>query len=70
MMTKSTNFYDWRDVFDYSVGLNLAVGFTAYDNEREIILDETIGELAFIAYEWGEKPDGTFYVTREKIPSR
>ena len=62
--------FDHNYVFDAEQGLELAVGFTAYDNNREWILDKSIGELAFIAYEWGEdKETGDVFVKRERIPS-
>ena len=69
--TSSTaNYFDHNYVFDAEQGLELAVGFTAYDNNREWILDKSIGELAFIAYEWGEdKETGDVFVKRERIPS-
>ena len=35
-----------------------------------MILDKSIGELAFIAYEWGEDENGVSFVRRDKIPSR
>ena len=68
--TSSTmNYYDHAHVFDAEQGLEVAIGFTAYDNNREVILDKSIGELAFIAYEWGEDEAGNVFVKRERIPS-
>lgn len=49
--------------------MNLAVGLTAYDAEREYILDKSIGELNFMAYEWGEDENGEVYVRKNIIPS-
>ena len=40
-------------VMDYSQGLNFAVGFTAFDDVREPILDPTIATLEFKSWEWG-----------------
>ena len=68
--TTSDHFFDHNFVFDHHSGLDLAIGFTAYDSEREVILDKSIGELAFIAYVWGEDENGVGYVRRDKIPSR
>ena len=45
--TKNEYFYDNEEVFDYDKGLNFAVGFTAYDNDKEIILDHSIGTLDY-----------------------
>ena len=68
--TTSDHFFDHNFVFDHHSGLDLAVGFTAYDSEREVILDKSIGELAFIAYVWGEDENGVSFVRRDKIPTR
>ena len=63
-------FFTEYDEFGYDQGLNFAVAFTAYNNEREYILDKSIGELMFIAYEWGEDAEtGDVFVKRERIPS-
>ena len=67
--TLNYNYVSSSYVFDAEKGLDIAVAFTAYDNEEEIILDKTIGELAFFAYEWGENSDGSVFVKREWIPS-
>ena len=40
---------------------NFAVAFTAYDNERENILDPSIGELVYKAYQWGYDDNGDVY---------
>ena len=45
--TLNEYFYDHEEVFDYDKGLNFAVGFTAYDNDKEIILDHSIGTLDY-----------------------
>ena len=49
-----------QDVFSYENGFNIAVGLTAYDNEKEWILDPTYGELIIQRRGWGTKADGTF----------
>ena len=38
------------DVFSYQNGLNVAVAFTAFDDESENILDPTYGELVMNHY--------------------
>ena len=38
---------------NFDNGLYFAVAFTEYNNEREILLDPSIGELVFKAYQWG-----------------
>ena len=47
----------------------MAVAITAYDSEREYILDKSIGELNFMAYEWGEDENKEVYVRKNIIPS-
>ena len=51
------------------MGLNFAVAFTAYDNEREEILHPSYGSLTFTTYEWGEDEKGEPFVKFENIPS-
>ena len=37
--------------------MNFAIAFTAYDDETEPILDESLGELVFNSYSWGNDDD-------------
>ena len=53
--------------FGYDNGLNIAAAFTAYDNERERILDPSYGELVFLVSDWSLNEDGTTTLFR-KIP--
>ena len=55
--------------FSAEESLGFAVGFTAYDSVEEPILDPSIGELVFNAYEWGPAADGTFFSRYISIPS-
>ena len=41
------SYIDETQVFDNSQGLNLAIAFTAFDDEEEPILDKSIGEIVF-----------------------
>ena len=52
------SYFDETQVFDFSQGLNLAIAFTAFDNEQENILDKSIGEIVFKAYSWGMDEQG------------
>lgn len=64
------NHFSATDRFSYENNFNMAVAFTAYDSEKENILDPTIGQVVFKAYEWGPDPEtGDFYSRREEIPS-
>ena len=49
-------------------GFNVAAMFTAYDEEREIILTPDIGELEIRYSSWGEEEDGSFYWKQYKYP--
>ena len=40
-------YIDETQVFDNSQGINLAIAFTAFDNEEEPTLDKSIGEIVF-----------------------
>ena len=63
------NAFDHQYILDSEYGVDLAIAITAYDSETEVILNKTIGELNFMAYEWGEDENGEVYVKREIIPS-
>ena len=47
----------------------MAVAFTSYDNEREIILDPSIAELEFYVEEWGKDENGQVFVNLFTISS-
>ena len=49
--------------------MNIAAAFTSYDDEEEVTLDKSVGELVFNYFEWGINDDGTYYSRRVKIPS-
>ena len=59
--------FDRDFVFSSKNGLNLAVAFTAYDNEREWILEPAYGDLLIQSYEWGPNPDGTYITKRTPL---
>lgn len=56
--TTISNANTYEDFFDSSMGLNIAVAFTSYDNDQDPIDDPTIGEVVFNHYKWGQNPDG------------
>ena len=64
LSTIKDSFFTDADHFSYKEGLNIAVAFTAYDNERNPILDPTIGELVINEYSWGVKDDGSVFSAR------
>ena len=53
MTSTQRNFFTSDDEFNFSNGLNFAIGFTAYDNETEDILDSSYGKLIFAKFAWG-----------------
>ena len=61
--------YTDDDTFSYENGLNIAVAFSAYDDEREWILDPTYGELIFNNFSWGSLPDGNSFINRKRLNS-
>ncbi len=65
MQTNMIGYLDADYTVDYDKVLNVAIAFTAYDNESEPILDKKFGELIFNAYEWGINEDGKFFVTQD-----
>ena len=62
-------FYDDEYVFDHAKGLFIAVAFTAWDTEPENILHPSIGEIVFIAEEWGEDESGNIYFNTTRLPT-
>ena len=56
--TKDLHFTD-DDVFSYEEhGLNMAIAFTSYSNNKLYELPGDIGELVFKAYSWGTDANG------------
>ena len=53
LSTTKDLFYTDLDEFTYKDGLNIAVAFTGWDNNREWSLDPRMGELVLTSYEWG-----------------
>ena len=53
LATKLDYYYDESFVFDYSMGFNIAVAFTGYNNVKEYEIDKSIGEVVFEEYAWG-----------------
>ena len=54
---------------DMSKGLYFALALTAYDNERESVLDPSIAEIVFYEYEWGINDNGEVYSFRKELKS-
>ena len=61
--------YSDQDKFTYQNGLNVAVAFTEFNNNREWELDPSYGTLVFNSYEWGIRPDGEVFTERKRLPS-
>ena len=69
MTTTKQRAYLPTDTFSYENGLNMAVAFTAYDNDDSYTLDLSYGEIIFKSYTWGEDADGNVSSTHEIIES-
>ena len=69
LATKLDYYYDESFVFDYSMGFNVAVAFTDWDNTKEYVIDKSIGEVVFEEFAWGEDEDGNYWSHRLRIPS-
>ena len=67
LSTTDDLFFSDADEFTYDQGLNIAVGFTAYDNEVNWSLDPAFGTLVINSYEWGYRADGSAFTERKPI---
>ena len=67
LSTRIEYHFEEIDAFGAEDGFNIAVGFTAYDNNREWVLAPEYGELVFNSLSWGSKPDGTYYLERKRL---
>lgn len=59
--------FDPDYVFNYEMGFNIAMAFTAYDSNPEEILVPEIGEIKFNHFSWGAVEDG-ISAGRTRIP--
>ena len=66
---EKTNFYPESYVFDLEQGMDMAVAFSDFDNEREYDLDPSFGSLVFMTTEWKTFPNGTTIDTETILPS-
>jgi len=67
LSTVSELAFEETDLLTADHGLNFAIGFTAYNNEREWMLPPEYGELVFNSLSWGSHPNGTFYLERKRL---
>ena len=67
MSVVKKDFFEPEEPFVYSQGLAFAVALTAYDEVKEPILDPSIGEVIFEAYEFGQ--DNMIGETYTKLPT-
>jgi len=65
----SSGYFTSDYIFNHEMGLSFAIAFTAYDSEREDILDASYGNLQFTSYEWYEDEDGNPQIEFVDIPS-
>ena len=64
---KDLHFEDTQEFDYYKNSFNLAVAFTAYDNNQEWSLDPRYGELVINAFEWGYDENGDPFTTRNPL---
>ena len=57
-------YFSDEDEFTYDQGLNIAVGFTAFDNITTWSLDPAYGKLVINSFEWGYDAEGTPFTVR------
>ena len=67
LSTVNRLFFDADEKFSFKDGLNIAVAFSAYDNEEEWSLDKKYGNLVFIEYSWGQDDDGKVFTHRKPL---
>lgn len=67
MSTVNDYFFEDDEKFTFDNGLNIAIGFTAYDDDREVVLDPTYGELVWNSYTWGDRDDGKRIIERTPL---
>lgn len=60
-------YFDYNYNFTAVNGFNIAVAFTAYDNETDWILDYSYGELVVNSYSWGPTTNGSFETKRVRL---
>ena len=53
MTSNQDSFFDLDYKFDFEKGFNIAVAFTAFDNNKENILSPDIGRIVYRQYTWG-----------------
>ena len=58
MLSTKDLFFTDDDIFNNKMGLNVAVGFSGYDSEKEWILTPDYGTLELLSYEWGNDENG------------
>ena len=60
MTSTQDSFFDLDYKFGFEQGFNVAVAFTAFDDEKENILRPDIGRLVYRQYTWGYDADNPF----------
>ena len=66
MTVTKTNFFDQNFVFNHEQGLNFAVALSGVDNEKEDILDRSIGSIVFQAITWSDVDSERSYILKKE----
>ena len=69
LSTMRYSYYDDNFQFKYENGLNLAIGFSGYNNEREWELDPAYGKIVFKSNTWGYDAQGEIFLEKKEISS-
>ena len=62
MTSNQDSFFDLDYSFGFEQGFNIAVAFTAFDNNEENILMPEIGRIVYRQYTWGDDAEKNKYV--------
>ena len=67
LSTINDQYFTYEDVFSYKNGFNFAVAFTEYNNDEELLLDPSYGEIVFSHLRWGMDAEDKYFYERAKI---
>ena len=69
MTSTQDSFFDLDYKFGFEQGFNIAVAFTAFDDEKENILRPEIGRIVYRQYKWGFEANDRYKLTQDYLPT-
>ena len=69
MTSTQDSFFDLDYKFGFEQGFNIAVAFTAFDDEKEYILKPEIGKIVYRQYTWGFEAEDHYKLTQDYLPT-